>query len=72
MRRLDLHNNQIGDLNNLRVLTYNKNLVTIDFKGNPVSKVVGFRRLVLNLLPLVTNLDAMGSRGEVEPDISTV
>jgi hypothetical protein len=66
-----MHNNQVADLNNLRILSYNKNLTTIDFKGNAVSKSAGFRRLILSILPLVTNLDANITKGDVEAEVST-
>jgi hypothetical protein len=66
-----MHNNQVADLNNLRVLSYNKNLTTIDFKGNAVSKSAGFRRLILSILPLVTNLDANVTKGDVEAEVSS-
>ena len=70
--RLDLHQNQIADLTALRVLTYNKHLTTLDLKGNAVAKVTGFRRMVLNLLPMITNLDAIASKAEVDADVTVL
>ena len=64
--RLDLNQNQIADMSVLRVLTYNKHLTTLDLKGNAVEKVTGFRRMVLNLLPTITNLDAIAGKSEAD------
>jgi hypothetical protein len=59
--RLDAHNNLIGELSSLRVLSFNKHLTSVDFKGNPVHKVTGFRRLLLSILPHLAHLDAINT-----------
>jgi CO dehydrogenase nickel-insertion accessory protein CooC1 len=48
-----MNDNKISNMSEVKSLLYNKSLVEIELKGNPIEKESGYRKEINEILPYV-------------------